>query len=111
VNLDVKYNSTFAKVRINLIALDKELKLPSFLNFDVLKNLQGEPKPQGAKQLPDNILDLVNKILEVLINEFIYSFPPCREVDHKINVVRGLALPSKAPYRLNKKEFKKPQKN
>lgn len=89
-----------AKVGINLVALDKELKLRSFVILMFLKVSKGECKPQGARRPPDCNLDSVNKFEEVLIYEFIYFFPPCKEVDHKIKVVFGLALPSKAPYKL-----------
>jgi len=52
-------------------------------------------------------LDLFNKFLEILIDEFFDAFPPYKKVDHKIKVVFSLALPFKAPYRLNKKEHEK----
>jgi len=42
-----------------------------------------------------------HKFLEVLTNEFPNVLPPCRKVDHKIEVAPRMALLSKAPYRLN----------
>ncbi len=45
--------------------------------------------------------------MEVLIDEFFNAFPPCKNVDHKIEAMLGLAPPLKAPYRLNQKELKK----
>jgi hypothetical protein len=43
--------------------------------------------------------------LEVRTNEFINALPPYRKVDHKIKMVFKVAMPSKAPYRLNQKEL------
>ncbi len=72
-----------------------------------LKVSQGELKPQGARQPPACILDSFNKILEVLINAFLDALLPYKEVDHKIVVVFGLIILSKASYRLNQKELEK----
>jgi hypothetical protein len=43
--------------------------------------------------------------LEVQTHEFLDALTPCRKVDHKIEVVFRMALPSKTLYRLNKKEL------
>jgi hypothetical protein len=67
MNLDVEYNSTLAKMGVNLVTLANELELSSFLVLMFLKVSQGEPKPQGAKQPPTCILDSLNKFLEVLM--------------------------------------------
>jgi hypothetical protein len=47
--------------------------------------------------------------LEVLIDEIPNSLPPCKMVDF-IEMVPILAMPSKAPYRLNQKELKELKK-
>jgi hypothetical protein len=44
------------------------------------------------------------------MNELPNALPPCRKVDHKIEVVPSIALPSKAPYRLNQKELEELKK-
>jgi hypothetical protein len=56
-----------------------------------LKISQDEPKPQGARQPLDYILNSFNNFLEVLIDELLDSFPPCKEVDHRMgeNINRG----------------------
>jgi hypothetical protein len=56
------------------------------------------------------ILDSLNKFSKVITNELPDALPPYRDVDHKIKVVPGAALPSKAPYRLSQKELKKLKK-
>jgi hypothetical protein len=71
-----------------------------------LKVSQGEPKPQGTKQPHVCIMDSLNKISDVLTNELLDAIPPCKEVDHKIEVVFRITPPPKAPYRLNLKELK-----
>jgi hypothetical protein len=55
-----------------------------------LRVSEGEPKPQGAKRPFICILDSLNKFLEVLTNEFSIALPPCKKVDHKIEVVLGI---------------------
>jgi hypothetical protein len=49
MNLDVEYNYALAKVVVNLVALAKELKLPSFVILMYLRDSQWELKPQGAR--------------------------------------------------------------
>jgi len=86
VNLDVDNNFVLAKVGINLVALTKALKLFSFMILMSLKVSKEEPKSQGARQLPNYILDTFNKFLEVLPNELLYSLPPYEKVEHKIKM-------------------------
>jgi hypothetical protein len=50
-------------------------------------------------------LDSLNKFLKVLIDELPNALQPYKRVIHKIELVFGLASPSKAPYRLNQKEL------
>ncbi len=90
---------------MNLVALINESKLPIFLILISFKVSQGEPKPQEAKQPFICILDSLNKFSKVLTYELPDALPPCRKVDHKIEVVHRTTLSSKAPYRLNQKEF------
>jgi hypothetical protein len=87
------------------------LELPNFIILMFLGVSQGEPKPQGARWPPTCILDSLNKILEVLINELANALPPYRKVVHKIKSVFGLALSSKAPYRLKQKELENLKNN
>jgi hypothetical protein len=67
-DLDVDYNFALAKVRINLVALVKKLKLSNFLILMSLKVFNGEPKPKGVRRPLSCILDSLNKILKILIN-------------------------------------------
>jgi hypothetical protein len=39
------------------------------------------------------------------MNELSNALPSCKEIDHKIKVVLGSTLLSKAPYKLNQKEL------
>jgi hypothetical protein len=104
MHLDAEYNCMLVKIGVNLVALVNELEFHRFFVLMSLRVSKGKPKPQGARQPPTCILDSFNKFLEVLTNELPDALPPCREVDHKIEVVLSLALPFKAFYRLNKKE-------
>ncbi len=101
MNLYVDYNSTLVEMGMNLIVLASELESPSFLVLMSLKVPYGEPKSQGVKQPPSCILDSLNKFSEVLTYELPDALPPYKEIDHKIKMVLGVALPSKAPCRLN----------
>jgi hypothetical protein len=55
-------------------------------------------------------LDSFNNFLKVLTYELPDALPTCGEGDHKIKVVHGLNLSSKAPYSLNQKVLEKLQK-
>ncbi len=110
VNLDGDYNSMLVKIGNNLVVLVKELESFSFMILMSLKISQEELNPQGPRWPLDYILDSLNKFLEVLTNELPNSFPLCKEVDHKIEVVLYLAPPSKATYKLNQKELEKLKK-
>lgn len=69
-----------------------------------LRVFQGELKPQRGKMTLDCIFHSLNKFLEVLTYEIPNFLPPCKMVD-LIEMVPSLAMSSKAPYRLNQKEF------
>jgi hypothetical protein len=103
----VNYNFASIEMGMNLVVLISELESPSFPILMFLKISQGELMPQGAKQSPTCILDSFNNFLKVLIDELLNALPPCKKVDHKIEMVVGAAsLLSKAPYKLNQKELK-----
>ncbi len=67
VNLDVEYNSALVKVVVNLVALVKELKSPSFVILMSLGVSKGRLQLKGARQPPHCILNSFNRFLEVLI--------------------------------------------
>ncbi len=61
-------------------------------------------KAKGAKSWPICIFNTINKFLDVLTNNFPKHLLHFCNVDHKIEVVFGLAPPCKLPYQLNKKK-------
>jgi hypothetical protein len=61
-------------------------------------------------QPPIYILDSFNKFLKLLTNELPNALSPYRKVHHKIELVPRVALPSKAPYRLNQNELEELKK-
>jgi len=101
VNLNVDYDYALVFIGVNLVALVSELELFSFFILMSLRVYQGEPKPQGMKQPHACILDSFNKISKVLTNELMDALPPCKEVDHKMEVVLKITPPPKALHRLN----------
>lgn len=50
-------------------------------------------------------MNVLNKFKDVVIKELPSDLSPRRGVDHKIDLVLGVILPSKAPYRLNQIEL------
>jgi hypothetical protein len=56
-----------------------------------------------VKQCLVCILDSFNKFLQLLTDELPNALPPHKGVDHKIEMMFGVVLPSKAPYRLKPK--------
>ncbi len=105
MNLDANYNYALVEVGIDLVTLANELKSLSFLALMSLKVFQGEPKPQGARRPLTYILDSFDRFSHVLTYELLDALPPCKEVDHKMEVVPGMAMLSKTPYKLNYKEL------
>jgi hypothetical protein len=95
MNSNAYYNSILVKMGMILVVLTSELESLSFLILMFLRVSQGEPKPQGAKHPPTYILDSFNKFLEVLILP--NALPPCKKINHKIEVVSRVALPSRHP--------------
>jgi len=66
-------------------------------------------KTKGAKSWPICISNIINKILDILTDNLPKHLPLFYNVDHKIEVVFGLALLSKSHYQFNKnklQEFK-----
>ncbi len=101
----MEYNSTLVEVGIYLVALANEFELLGFLFLIFLRVSQEELKTQGVRKPPTYILDSLNKFSKVLTNELSNALPPCKKIDHKIKVVPGSVLPSKALYKLNQKEL------
>jgi hypothetical protein len=62
-------------------------------------------KTKGVKFWHSHISNTINKYLDVLTNELPKRLPPFRNVDHKLEVVFGMAPPFKSPYQFNKKEL------
>jgi hypothetical protein len=85
----------------------KELELPNFVILMSLGVSNVKFKLKRARQPPKCILDSLNKILEMLTYKLFNFLPPYKKVDDKIEVVFGLALPSKSLYKLNQKRKKK----
>jgi len=50
---------------------------------------------------------VLEEFLDVMPKELLQDLPPRRRVDHAIEVVPGVALPAKAPYRMSHEELKK----
>jgi hypothetical protein len=67
-------------------------------------------KLKRPRQPPKCILDSFNKLLEMLTYKLFNFLPPYKKANDKIEVVFGLALPSKSPYKLNQKELEELRK-
>jgi hypothetical protein len=49
---------------------------------------------------------MLNKFLDVMLEELLNELPLKKRVDHVIEVMRGMAPPAKAPYQMNHEELK-----
>jgi hypothetical protein len=78
----------------------QELRETSFLIVD---EFSAESKAKGVKSWPTCISNIINKFLDILIDDLLKHLFHFCDVDHKIEVVLGSAPPSKSPYWLNKK--------
>ncbi len=52
------------------------------------------------------IKQVLNKFSDVMPEELLDELPPRRQVDHVIKVMLEMALPAKAPYRMNHEKLK-----
>jgi hypothetical protein len=52
------------------------------------------------------IRQVLEEFPDVMLEQLPEDLPPMRRVDHAIEVMPGVALPAKAPYRMNHEELK-----
>jgi hypothetical protein len=64
-----------------------------------------EFKAKRAKSWPTCISNTINKLFDILINEFLKHLPPSHNVDHKIEAVPRPTPPFKLPYQIIKKNY------
>ncbi len=102
--IDILHNGNNVRVHVT-----KESKLPNFVILMSLGVSNGGFKLKRARQPPKCILDSLNKILKMLTYKLFSFLPPYKKVD-KIEVVFGLALPSKSPYKWNQKNLEELKK-
>ncbi len=65
--------------------------------------------PKEATNLvifPKCIKRILDELLNVMPEEFPENLPPRRQINHAIEVMLGVTLPAKAPYRMNHEKLK-----
>jgi len=68
-----------------------------------------EYEPKEATKLvtsPKCIKQVSEEFLDVMLEDLSEDLPPKRRIDHAIEVMPGVALPAKAPYRMSHEELK-----
>ena len=64
-----------------------------------------EVKQDKLVEVPNAVTGLLEEFVDVMPLELLKTLPPRRAVDHKIELVPGAKLPSKAPYRMSPMEL------
>ncbi len=83
----------------------QELYQTSFLILVCVDESSAKSKVLRAKSWPTCISNIINKFLDVLMDELPKHLLLSCNVDHKIEVVLKLTPPFKSPYWLTKKEL------
>jgi hypothetical protein len=68
-----------------------------------------EFEPKEATNLvtsPKGIKRVLDEFVDVMLKELFNELPSRRRVDHAIEVMPGVAPPTKAPYRMSREELK-----
>ena len=58
----------------------------------------------SVKDFPIEIQELLEKFVDIGVNELPHSFPPIRSISHHIDLIPGASLPNKKDYRLTPRE-------
>ncbi len=67
-------------------------------------------KAEKASTCPFCILEVINKFLDILMDNLPTILLPSKDVNHKIEVHPRSTSPTRAPYRLNQKMFEELKK-
>ena len=91
--------------KLNLVSIDQMTNEPMVVvvRMEQLQRTHEEAKTNGPPS--KHICKVLVRYKDVLTNKLPKELPPTREVDHKIEMIPGSEPPSKAPYRLNRKEL------
>ena len=79
---------------------------PSSVMHFVLVCKDGEPKTNTSHKLPLIFQSLLQEFQDVFPNELPSGLPPLRGIEHRVNLIPGVPLLNKVPYRVNPEKTK-----
>ena len=82
---------------------------PSSVMPFVLMCKDGEPTTNTSHELPLVFQSLLQEFKDVFPDELPPGLPPLQGIEHRIDLIPGVPLPNKAPYRVNPEETKEIQ--
>jgi hypothetical protein len=91
-----------------LIMSGKELlnqvKKEQEMQFSIVRKPRVILTNTTVEYLPKEIQELLEKFVDIVVDELPLSFPPIRSISHHIELILGASLPNKAAYRLTLRE-------
>jgi hypothetical protein len=82
-----------------------EVKKEQEMQFVVVRKPRFILTSTSLEDLPEEFQELLEKFVDIVVDEFPNSFTPIRSINHHIDLIPGKSLPNKEAYRL------KPQEN
>jgi hypothetical protein len=81
-----------------------EVKKEKEMQFAVVRKPRVILTNTSVEYLPEEIQELLEKFIDIVVNEIPHSFPPIRSISHHIDLIPGAILPNKEAYRLTPRE-------
>jgi hypothetical protein len=81
-----------------------EVKKENEMQFVVVRNPRVILTNTFVEDFPVEIQELLEKSVDIFMDELPHSFPPIRSISHHIDLIPGTSLPNKATYRLTPRE-------
>jgi hypothetical protein len=82
----------------------KEVKKEKEIQFVVVRKPSVILTNTSVEYLPEEIQELLEKFVDIVVDELPHSLPPIRSIRHHIDLIPGASLPNKASYRLTPRE-------
>jgi hypothetical protein len=82
----------------------KEVKEEREMQFYVVRKPKVVLTNTYVEYFPIEIQELLEKFVDIVVDELPHSLPPIRSINHHIDLIPGASLPNKTSYRLTPRE-------
>jgi hypothetical protein len=74
------------------------------MEFDVVRKTRFVLTNKSMDDIPKDIHEMLENFYDIVVDEFTSSLPPIRSISHHIDLIPGVSLSNKDPYRLTPQE-------